>query len=748
MGQIIVFRRKTNRMQGCDEKRLTILAMLIVYLILGLSYSVIIPPFEGLDEPGHFEVVRYIAQNGRLPLIGQEDETYNYRQEAAQPPLYYVLSASLVRVLGLQGDDIATYLRVKPRVVCETGMPNFYDNRAVFYHNPHQEAFPGQGAILMLYLLRAGSVVLQAITVCFTFALLSRLFPHHPWIALLATAIVAFNPQFLFMSSSINNDNLVTPLATIGLYLILQIWLDGLSTKRSVGIGLVSGLAGLSKLSGWLLLPLAVGVIAIQALRSRQTQGWWQRGLQHCALLAIIALTISSWWFRRNWQLYGDPTALDAMLDIVGRRTMFMHPLREGWLMFLSFWGQTPCAFYPTAFYIPFIVLTMVGASGLVWAWRRSTVQNRWIIFTLLGWFLLILLSWIRWDIMTYALGGRLLFPALPAVGSLIAIGIYCWGHHKIIVPLTIITLIIMAWVTVSNILPAFFSPPAIRNPHAIHPAYTTDAVFGEHIHLLGYDLNADPEKQRLDIRLYWLTTKAIEQDYTLALQLVSPAPGDTTLRWGYDSWPGRGNYPTSAWQVDRAIVEYHRFHIPEADFFTQAWDLQVILYDEQTMSRLPVKIANIPSGNQFTLERYRWPGKTPVCPEEGLLMDEVRFGDSIALTHAMIVSEASNTQVILCWKSLNPLLHDYHVLVHLYDAAGNLLQTGDGPPMNGAFPTSIWHTKDTILDRHYLSGTFPQKGTVIAVGWYSPADYQRLPLTVNEIAVPDRIIEIWPVRP
>lgn len=728
------------------KTRIAPVLIVTLYLILGLMNTIIVPPFEGLDELGHFEVVRYIAENGRLPVVGQEGEQYQYRQEAAQPPLYYLLSAGWVRLLGLHADDAAAYIRFKTNVFCGPDAPALYDNRAVFYHNPHREAFPWRGTLLMLHLLRAWSTLLQAITVGMTYALGRRLFPQKPAIALMATATVAFNPQFLFTVGGVNNDNLVTPLATVGLYLILRIWSDGLSIRRSVLIGLVVGLAGLSKLSGWLLLPLAAVVIAGYAFPNHSGRTPLTRILLHGVLVGIIALAVGGWWFWRNWRLYGDPTALSPMLDIVGRRTTPIFPLLESRLMFLSFWGQIPCSFYPAGFYFPYILLTAAGTAGLVGCWRRAEAEERWNLLALAGWSLLVVVGWIRWDAITPAPGGRLLFPALPALASLWAVGITALGRPRVVIPASICGLALLALWTVGGILPAFYAPPPLLDPAQARWTHEADAVLGDSIHLLGYDLTLDDEKRSLDVTLYWQTDAPLREDYMMALQLVSPVPGDNTLRWTYDSWPGRGNYPTSAWQPGKVIQDRYRFRLPAADFLTQAWDLQLALYRDAGTTRLPISIGGVPVGDRLVLGRYRLPGKTPTCPESGRLTADVRLGESVALTHATVVPADAGARVILCWESLAPLLTDYHIFVHLYDAAGNLLAAGDGPPMNGAFPSSLWEPGDVILDIHYLPPS--AEGARIAVGMYRLEDGVRLPVTIGGNDLPDAAIPIWPTRP
>ncbi|MBC7227583.1 MAG: glycosyltransferase family 39 protein [Thermoflexales bacterium] len=747
-----------------------LLLLLLAFVVLGLAFGVIIPPFENLDEVEHFGVVRYIAETGRLPVHGtSEAEVYHYRQEASQPPLYHLLSAGLVRLLGLQARDMETYIRFNPRVACGPNAPFLYDNRSIFYHNPHREHFPWRDTLLMLHILRIGSTLLQALTVLGTWALARCLFPDRPGIPPLATAIVAFNPQFLFVASGVNNDNLVTPLATWGLYLLARIWQEGLSARRTLALGILIGLAGLSKLSGWLLLPLSLLVILLAFLRSRPNARFRRQIgplIGYGAPVVFIPLVLSGWWFWRNWRLYGDLTALTPMLELVGRRGSPIYPWNEAGLVFRSFWGQIPCSFFPTGFYIPYILLTGVGIIGLLWGWRRFRSPERWAAGILAAWLLLVLAGWVRWDMITPAPGGRLLFPALPAVAILLALGISSLPIPplvirplairslairslvipSLVIPSLVILLASLALWTAVDILPAFYAPPPrYADTGAVRPQHSVQARFGDSIHLLGYDLSARPEESFLDVTLYWQTTAPIPDDYVMALQLVSPIPGDDTLRWTYDSWPGHGNYPTSAWRPGEVIWDRYRFRLPEADFPTQAWDLQVVLYHPERGS-LPVSMDETPVGGQLLLSRLRFPGATPTCPASDRLAAEVRLGESVALTHAGVTADGEETQVTLCWRSLAPLTGDYHVFVHLYDASGTLLAAGDGPPMGGAFPSSLWQPGDVILDIHRLPPLV--EGGRVAVGLYQLEDGARLPVTVNGTPVPDAAIPVWPQRP
>jgi len=720
--------------------------ILLAYLSLGLAYSVILPPFENLDELEHFEVIRYITDHARLPVHGApENEHYQMHQEVSQPPLYYMLAAGFSRALGLRADDVSAFWQLNPRVACGPEAPHLYDNRAVLRHDPYREAFPWRDTLLTLHVLRLFSTCLQAITVIGAFALGRQLFPNRPAIPLLGAAVVAFNPQFLLVASGVNNDNLVTPLATVILWLAARAWQERrLDWPRALLLGALCGAAGLSKLSGWLTLaPCAALFAALWLSRAAPRPGLTARAL----LIPLTALTVGSWWLWRNWQLYGDPTALQPMLAVVGLRgweTPWQGLLEAG-LMFRSFWGQLPCTFYPPGFYVFYGTLAGLSVVGLLWGWRRFRAAERYTLVALMGWFVVITLSWLRWNMMTPAPGGRLLFPALPAVALVMAAGLTRLWSPRRVAQIAALALALSAWWTGSHILPAFFAPP--RHVAVARPTHPLEASFADTIHLRGYDMTVDDRGQRMQVTLYWQAAGPLAEDYLLALQLVSTIPGDTTQRWTYDSWPGRGNYPTRAWQTGTVIVDRYRFDLLPSDFVTQAWDLHLALYQEKSGVRLPVTLAGAPVGTHLTLTRLRLPGATPECPAEAQLPGALRLGDAVRLTHAAVAPEAERTRVTLCWEAERSLPADYTVFVHLVDADGALKTTGDGPPAGGAFPTSFWQSGDRILDSHELPQPLAP-GDSIVVGLYHPQDGVRLPALRDGAPAPHDALVIWPLAP
>src|SRR5574340_397536 len=107
-----------------------IFGLILVFLALSLCYSIMIPPFEGLDEIEHLGVVRYVADVGRLPVQADASlDDFHVRQEASQPPLYYLVTGPLLRMSGISTADTSSYLVSNPYVTC--GTENIRHNKNV-----------------------------------------------------------------------------------------------------------------------------------------------------------------------------------------------------------------------------------------------------------------------------------------------------------------------------------------------------------------------------------------------------------------------------------------------------------------------------------------------------------------------------------------------------------------------------------------------------------------------------------------
>ena len=238
-------------------------ALLISFSLLGVIYASVTPLFEVSDELWHYPMVKTLADGNGLPV---QDPAHPgpWRQEGSQPPLYYALMAFITR--WIDTSDIDQVRWINPHA--DNGVITADGNNNIVVHT-YREAWPWRGTTLAVRLIRLLSVLLGAGTVYFTYRLALELAPEQKTLALAAAAFVAFTPMFIFVSASVNNDNLAIFLSAAALWLLAR-WLrePPLSFGWShIILGLILGGAALSKESALGLLPLAGAVMLWGARR-------------------------------------------------------------------------------------------------------------------------------------------------------------------------------------------------------------------------------------------------------------------------------------------------------------------------------------------------------------------------------------------------------------------------------------------------------------------------------------------------
>ena len=400
-----------------------LLLILVAYAALGALFAVTTPAWQNPDEPAHYNYIAHLATEWQFPALrmGDYDEAYLQRLKAEKfPP---ALSVEPVR-----------YESHQP--------PLYYLIAAPFY-------WLGQGSLLALRLF---GVALGAGVVLLIYLCARAVAPESPHIALGAAAFAAFLPMHTALMASVNNDALAELLIAATVLLLLR-WqrtvAEGGSVERPgtmAAIGILIGLGFLTKATAYILLPVAIAVVALNALRPVDAAGAGiQRHIGRFGLLLAPALILGLPWWIRNSLLYGN-------MDILGLRwhdaVVTGQPTAAGWIAengwgaywerawtftAKSFWGVFGWmgVFMDARIYTFLLILSAMAALGLLFAILRRTASGgiEWRVFVSSPWMTLMLL-WLAtfaaygW----YNLGfiqhqGRYLFPALPAWGLFFAFG-------------------------------------------------------------------------------------------------------------------------------------------------------------------------------------------------------------------------------------------------------------------------------------------------------------------------------------
>ncbi len=443
---------------GAKTRHAGIVIVLTLFVCLAATYSVVTPLFEASDELSHYPLVKHYAGGGGLPVQDPANPG-PWVQEGSQPPLYYWL-ASLVARLVPSGDPFELLPR-NPHA--DIGLVRPGGNANMVIHTA-AERFPYRDTALAIHLVRGLSLLLGALTVLFTYLIGLELQPRRPGLALAAAGVVACTPMFVFISGSVNNDNLVVALATASLWLMLRrlrrpqsvhersthhcteerpqgarlqrlAWRFRSSAVRWALLGLLIGLAALTKVSGLGLFGLAGLALAWTSWRRRD----WRLFLRAGTLVVGVAALVAGWWYLRNWRLYGDPLGFNMMVAIAGPRAFrpTLRQLLSEWQGFVRvYWGVFGGMNVVAAewFYHVCDALALLGASGLVVAAVRRLRQRRCPdveatarLALVAIWPLAVFAGLVRWTMLTPASQGRLMFPAIASLSYLLVLGWAEW---------------------------------------------------------------------------------------------------------------------------------------------------------------------------------------------------------------------------------------------------------------------------------------------------------------------------------
>ena len=363
-------------------------------------------------------------------------------------------------------------------------------------------------------------------------------FPGAPLVALATGSIVAFNPQFVYMATAIEND--AWPAATAALAVAVTAWLT-IRTRRPTlwfWAGAALGLALMAKYSTVLVsVPLAVlGIVYWRATG-------WRRALAACGFALLGLALVAGPWYGRNLWLYGEPLPLTQMavaLPTLNRNVPFT--LAETWAFVpwlrASYWGVFMALIAPPLYLETTRAFMWIGILGLIPLWlRRPSVnmeRQRLAAVVCLAWGIPVALAVVYWTrTVEFGEEGRLAHIANAAYALIFVLGWQAWVPQRaqrwlegaiVLFMLTLAASLIPFLYTSYRLPTALAAPPTPDRPLNVH--------FDGGMQLLGLDLPAGAgvrPGQPLPVTLYWTTTKPITDFYTLFIHLADADNNSST---------------------------------------------------------------------------------------------------------------------------------------------------------------------------------------------------------------------------
>jgi Dolichyl-phosphate-mannose-protein mannosyltransferase len=326
---------------------------------LAATWALITPTFETPDESEHFAAAQYFAETGKAVDLVQgkkgpwstseavvidatRELTTIERPEAKMPWLKSYEGAYRARNhnhgKSLPRDDGGGF-----HPATSSWSPLYYALNA-----PAYLLVKDKSVFVQLTAMRWTSALMGAITAMLGMLVVLELLPRRRALAASAGLLIAFLPQFGFISGAVNNDNGVNLGAALIIYLLIRALRRGWTVPVAISLGFILVLTPLFKGTGYELYPPAI--------------------------LALVGIA-----FRRH-----------------GRRDLAMLALAGvSFIVFFEVWEQVKGSFDRTTFATPGggTPGTSFGAlhhlkAYLVWLWQVMVPVKLWFMqdFTVVHW--------------------------------------------------------------------------------------------------------------------------------------------------------------------------------------------------------------------------------------------------------------------------------------------------------------------------------------------------------------------------
>ncbi len=448
-----------KKLRNAGKVQETVATVVILWIIVAASvalaagYALGVPPWNTPDEPAHYNYVRHVATTGQLPELKSGDwdagllerlkasrfpsseSVDSIAYESHQPPLFYLLASPLYNVAA---------------------------------------RFPLQERVGVLRLF---SVAISGVTVVLAFLAVRALFPQDRILQLGVAGFIAFLPMRSAIAGSVNNDALTEAVATLLLLTMIRIARGGFKRGDALLLGLVSGVALLTKMTLYGLVPLAFLAALLAPGRGRSGNGSGPASRFRLLGLALaVALLVSGWWFVRNALLYGggDVFGLQRHAQVVVGQPRFesLDAAALSYLgitLFKSFWGQFGWMgiLIDERLYFVLALVSGLAAFGLVLFLGRVAFgkgflsPHQKVSLALMGLAVVVVLAQVAlYNLSFVQAQGRYLYPALLPIALFFVIGLrelMAPVHARLLLALSMASLALLDFVCLTcYVLPYF----------------------------------------------------------------------------------------------------------------------------------------------------------------------------------------------------------------------------------------------------------------------------------------------------
>ena len=333
-------------------------------------------------------------------------------------------------------------------------------------------------------------------------------------------------------------------------------------------------------------------------------------------------------------------------------------------------------------------------------------------------WLAVLCVSLLRFMSLTPAANGRLLFPGIAAFSILWVLGFRAalpekWTVHGFGIVVAGL-LLLSLYSPLLGIAPRY-ALPLLKSPAALEGAEIFDnADFGA-VRILGVRVSPDTAEPGDDVQvaLFWQALATPSADLRVVVRLWTAGGRLIVQR---DTVPAGETYPPDLWAPGDVIRDMHSLPVDANGPAMCRVSISVVDGDAQLGE----------ASSPLMLRLYA--GKEDASDDIHPL--DYRLGDALEMQGYTAVYDGVRVILALSWDVTAALSEDYTVFAQIFDAEGELIGQGDGPPLDGDYPSSYWQAGERLIDTREIAIEHPEaEPAYLLVGFYRLGDGARLPV-------------------
>lgn len=459
-----------------DARWLLLSLWLCLFLIRGLLYLALMPPWQAPDEPTSVELILTMARQGRLVSVADAD-----------PGIQRAIVDSMARTnfwkygLGRQPDEPDALFGAIWGARSQLHRPPLYALLLVPAARLTADWLPEH----QLYVFHTLSLLLVSITVSLAALVgwaFANEFPALPWVL---PTLAALHPQLTLIGVSVSSDNLAGVIGALIFWMLLRVARYGLSWPRTLGLLGLLALGFWTKRTTLFLVPTVACGLALplggrwrRIERGRRRRSALLVGAGGAGLLGLLVLSPLGAMLARlgNSYLFDNAAQwrLFVLMEYLRDLPFDLGPWLRQNVLFMNrtFWADV--GWHRGVLPSP-LALTLLGLTMLTWLGSVAVVARRWPRlprwqrqFIPVCWIGLILclsqtlISYLITPTTVALAQGRYLFPVFVPIMVLIGLGLSGWWRvswNRYLAPaLLLVAAAFDIYVIVGLLLPAFYS--------------------------------------------------------------------------------------------------------------------------------------------------------------------------------------------------------------------------------------------------------------------------------------------------